>query len=402
VANATVSPWTNRARVRTVAACGLGSFTAALSTNLVNISAPAMAKDLALTTGQISRILTVYLLAITVLLPVFGRLGDTAGCKKVFVVGFAGFGVFALACAHASGIASLIVARCFQGAAAAMLMATAAPIVLRAFPPTHRARVLGMLLSLTYVGLVLGPMLGGIIVGALGWRAIFVLLAAISVLGTLLAALWLERDSGAAPGQKRARPPLIPVALLRVPPFAFGIAGALLLYTTTFMLSFSLPFELQHTRGMSARAAGLLMTSQPVVMAVIAPFGGWLADRFGTRAPCAFAMFILACAYLLLPHAVDGSNQGIVLVLGLVGLGAGTFIAPNNASIMGAAPKEQQATAAAAAMARNIGMTCGVALAASLFQRTGEFRMVMLGAAVLAIVGATVALFRKSAIPMAA
>lgn len=379
-----------RLRTHTVIACGVGSFMAALSTNLVNISAPAIARELGLTPGEISPIFTVYLLVITVLLPVFGRVGDTFGAKKVFVAGFAGFGVTSFLCAHTHSLFALIAARALQGGFAAMLMSMGPAIVLSVFPPTHRARALGLQLSLTYLGLVIGPILGGLLVGSLGWRSIFLVLSTVAVFGTVLAILWIVQGEI----QPRGRAAKGEFSW----PFLLGLAGALLLYTTTFMLSFSLPFQLQHARGMSARDAGLLLTPQPAVMAIVAPIGGWLSDRFGTRWPCAAGMLAIATGCLLLSRAAtDASPAAIAPMVALIGLGAGTFIAPNNASIMGAAPKSRQGTAAAAAaMARNIGMTCGVALAGALLHSAGAFPSVMFAAAVLALAGTTLALVRRS------
>ncbi|WP_394845669.1 MFS transporter [Pendulispora brunnea] len=377
-------------RIRVVIACGVGSFMAALSTNLVNISAPVIARELGLGPGEISPIFTVYLLVITVLLPVFGRVGDAFGAKKVFVAGFAGFGVTSLLCAHTHSLAALIAARALQGVCAAMLMSMGPAIVLSVFPPTHRARALGLQLSLTYLGLVIGPTLGGLLVGSLGWRSIFLVLCGVAVLGTVLATVWLvegevRRTRGAGQGTFSL-------------PFWLGLAGALLLYTTTFMLSFSLPFQLQHARGISARDAGLLLTPQPAMMAIVAPIGGWLSDRFGTRWPCAFGMVAIAAGCVLLSYvAADASPVAVAPVVALIGLGAGAFVAPNNAAIMGAAPKDRQGTAAAAAaMARNIGMTSGVALAGALLHRAGSFTSVMFAAATLALSGTTLALVRPS------
>ncbi|WP_394835132.1 MFS transporter [Pendulispora rubella] len=383
-----------RLRTRTVIACGVGSFMAALGTNLVNISAPVIAREFGLGPGEISPIFTVYLLVITVLLPVFGRVGDTFGAKKVFVAGFSGFGVTSFLCAHTHSLAALVGARALQGVCAAMLMSMGPAIVLGVFPPTHRARALGLQLSLTYLGLVIGPTLGGLLVGSLGWRSIFLALCAVAFVGTALASVWLSSGVGSITRRGRAGEGERP--LLRHPPFLLGLAGALLLYTTTFMLSFSLPFQLQHARGMSARDAGLLLTPQPAMMAIVAPIGGWLSDRFGTRWPCALGMVAIAGGCVLLAYVADGSPMAMAPVVALIGLGAGAFIAPNNASIMGAAPKDRQgAAAAAAAMARNIGMTCGVGLAGALLHRAGSFTAVMFAAATLALSGASLALLRR-------
>jgi len=196
------------------------------------------------------------------------------------------------------------------------------------------------------------------------------------------------RVRDARPG--RVHPsPLLPTTLLSSAPFALGIVGATLLYVVTFMLAFVLPFHLQRTLHLGPREAGAIMTAQPAMMALTAPASGWIADRFGARVPSIAGMLLIAVGLFVVASAPSSP-----LALGVVGVGAGLYVAPNNAVIMGAAPKDRQAMAGAmAATARNVGMTCGVAIAASL-ERAFGFGHTLHAAAALAIAGAVLALVR--------
>ena len=190
--------------------------------------------------------------------------------------------------------------------------------------------------------------------------------------------------------------PLLPLVLFKKPAFAFGILGATLLYTVTFMLAYLLPFQLQREGGLSPAHAGAYMTAQPATMAIVAPLSGVIADHRGPRLPSAAGMFALALG--LASVAVTASSPGLPLVLALaiVGVGAGLYVAPNSALVMGAAPRQQQSSAAAmAATARNLGMTLGVAIAASLELAIG-FRRALFVAAVLSCAGVLLGIVRPS------
>ena len=193
--------------------------------------------------------------------------------------------------------------------------------------------------------------------------------------------------------ERRAKSPILPLAMFGSFPFTAAVLGAMLLYTTTFMLSFALPFHLQHDRGMTPRDTGLLMTPQPLVMAVVAPLSGWFADRAGARLPSVMGMGILATAFVVLARCADASPAQVGVVLAFVGAGAGLFTSPNNAIIMGAVPRDRQATASAmTATARNLGMTAGVAASAAVLRATGAFRSVMLAGAAMATIAVALAL----------
>lgn len=427
---------------RPLAIASTGAFVAALSTSLVAVSAPVIAKDLAVTPHDVSWVLTGYLLAISSLLALAGKAADVLGRKRVYLTGFVFFVAGSMMCAAALDLRALVGARVMQGVGASMLMAVGPAIVTRAVPPTRRARALGIQLAATYIGLTLGPSLGGMLAARLSWQSVFVAIAGAGSVGLVLALAMLPADeerhdrpsvrSLDLPGAglfavglsallialKRTqedgwtgRPvlligafallalgifarhtalhvsPLLPLGLFKKPPFAFGVLGATLLYTVTFMLAYLLPFQLQRDVGLSPAQAGGFMTAQPATMAVIAPLSGAIADRWGPRIPSTFGMLAIAAGMAAIGWTAQAPGVPLVLSLALVGLGAGLYVAPNSALIMGAAPKDRQSTAAAmAATARNVGMTLGIAVAASLEHAIG-FRPALFVAAGLGAVG---------------
>jgi EmrB/QacA subfamily drug resistance transporter len=421
-----------------VVACS-GSFVAALSTSLVAVTAPVMARELHESLADVGWVLTAYLLAISCVLATAGRLADLLGRRRVYLTGFGIFVVASIGCGLAPTLPLLVAARVLQGLGSAALMATGPAIITRAFPPERRARALGIQLAATYTGLTIGPTIGGTLSAAIGWHAVFFAIAGAAVVGAVVAFVLLPRDGGAGAAsldiggatlfaiglgallvalrrgssarialvviaiaaivalvrhEAKHPAPILPLGLLRTAAFAFGVIGAMLLYLVAFVLSYLLPFELQRERGMDPAHAGLLMTAQPAMMAVIAPVSGFLADRFGARGPATAGMLVMAAGMALVSRAAEAGDTRIVLSLAVVGVGAGLYVAPNNASIMAAAPRERQGTAAAmAATARNVGMTAGVALAIVLHDAIG-FSSALLVASGIALAGAALAAVR--------
>lgn len=432
-----------------------GAFVAALSTSLVAVSVPSIARDMAVSPADASWVLSAYLLAISCLLALAGKAADVLGRKPVYVVGFGVFAVGSALCAIAPTLVSLVSARVVQGIGAAMLMAVGPAIVTRTVAPSHRARSLGVQLGTTYLGLTLGPSLGGLLSAQVRWQAVFVVIATFGASAGILAVKLLPPDPADSPPtetsaarrldlggaalfalglaailgalkrthadgwtgrpvlamtcagltafflfsrhEARQRMPLLPLHLLRVPAFALGVVGATLLYTVTFILSYALTFELQQHAGLSATRAGAFMTAQPAVMAVTAPLSGVLSDRYGPRLPSTLGMLAIGVGLVIVADTANAPGLPLVLALAIIGLGAGLYVAPNTSTIMGAAPRERQAMAGAmAATARNVGMTLGISIAASLGASLG-FRLTLLTAATLAAVAVALGLVRANA-----
>jgi MFS family permease len=152
-------------------------------------------------------------------------------------------------------------------------------------------------------------------------------------------------------------------------PFSAAVASAVLSYLCVYSVLFLLPFYLIGGRGLNPAQAGLILTAQPVVMALTASASGALSDRIGSRAPATIGLAIQAGGLFLLSRLGPESPAiNVIGALAVAGLGVGIFTSPNNSALMGAAPGNRQGIAAGVlATARNVGMVLGVGLAGAIF-----------------------------------
>jgi MFS family permease len=163
--------------------------------------------------------------------------------------------------------------------------------------------------------------------------------------------------------------PMLDLSLFRVNLFSVSVLSAVLNYICVFSVIFLLPFYLIQGRGLSPAEAGLLLTAQPIVMALVAPISGSLSDKVGARPLTILGMAILAAGLLYMSQLGSGSSHiQIISGLAVVGLGTGIFISPNNSALMGSAPRHRQGIAAGIlATARNMGMALGVGISGAIF-----------------------------------
>ncbi len=449
-----------RSKYAVLAAVGTGSFMAALDSSIVNTVMPVVARDLGSSLDGVQWVLTIYLLVVSGLMLGFGRLGDMRGHKRVYLSGFGLFVAASALCGFAPALRWLVAARALQGVGAAMIIANTAAILTGNFPATERGRALGLQAALTYLGLTVGPTLGGWI-AELSWRWVFLvnvpvgaaafalsvrfipkdepaaarrerfdLLGAVLFM-TGLVALLLALDEGHRAGwssapilglcgaavvllavfvavEARRAQPMLDLALFRSRTFSSATTAAVLNYVCMYTLSFMVPFYLIEARGFAPAAAGTLMSVQSLAMMVSAPAAGILSDRNGARWLSAGGMVVLAGGLLLTARLGPASSTAAVaLALAVCGLGTGTFIAPNNNALMGAAPRGRQGIAAGIlATARNAGMMFGVGLSGAVFSTvlaaapgaSGRFhalRATFVVAAGIAIAGAATSLFKE-------
>jgi EmrB/QacA subfamily drug resistance transporter len=371
--------------------------------------------------AQVEWVVTIYLLVLSGLLLSFGRLGDLRGHKMVYNTGFAIFLVSSALCGLAPSVNALIVFRAIQAIGAAMLSANSPAILTKSFPSRQRGQALGLQATMTYLGLTVGPSLGGWVSDQFSWRAVFyinvpVILIALflsirfipsdkpekqteqfDLKGALvfmagLVALLFALNQGHALGwtspvilgiligsmlligwfiqlELKHPFPMLDLRLFSSGLFSSSVASAVLNYICVYSIMFLMPFYLIQGQGLSTSQAGLILTSMPIVMAIVAPISGTLSDRYGTRIPTVVGMAILTLGLAWLAGLGPNSSTGqIAIRMGVCGLGIGIFISPNNSALMGSAPRNRQGIAAGIlATARNVGMVLGIGLTGAIF-----------------------------------
>ena len=163
--------------------------------------------------------------------------------------------------------------------------------------------------------------------------------------------------------------PMLDLSLFSSVVFSSTTLSALLNYCSVFSVLFALPFLLIQGRGLTAQHAGLILTAQPIMMAITAPFSGALSDRIGSRIPATIGMAILTGGILLLAATIQMSSfVAVAASLGVIGFGVGLFVSPNNSALMGAAPRQRQGIASGVlATARNLGMVLGIGISGAVF-----------------------------------
>jgi MFS family permease len=210
---------------------------------------------------------------------------------------------------------------------------------------------------------------------------------------------------------------MLDLYLFREPVFALSTVSAVINYLALFNVTFLMPFYLIQGKGFTPQQAGLLLTAQPLAMALAAPVSGALSDRLGTRLPSALGMAILAGGLVLFSRvAPDTPPASIAGLLAIAGLGTGTFISPNNSALMGSAPSGRQGVAAAVlATARSVGMVLGIGMAGAILttmMSTGPsagsgpglyqaLRIAFLAAAGVTVIGVATSLGRRTSGPPA-
>ncbi len=405
-------------------AIGVGTFMSALDGSVVNTILPVIRTALRSDVAAVEWVVTIYLLAVSGLLLSFGRLGDLRGHKRIYVTGFGIFLAGSALCGAAPTIGALTVFRALQAIGAAMLFANSPAILTKNFPPSERGRALGLQATMTYLGLTAGPALGGWLAGWLGWRSVFYINVPVGLLALALSQRFIPSDSGTERGRHverfdvlgaalfllglialllglnqghawgwtswpilglllgaalalaifiwielRTPSPVLDLSLFRRRIFSAAAASAVLNYICLYSITFLLPFYLILGRGLTPGQAGLILTAQPLVMAVVAPLSGALSDRIGSRLLSTLGMAILAVGlYLLASLGPNSPYWQVAASLAVAGLGTGIFISPNTSALMGAAPPGRQGIASGIlATARNVGMVLGVGLAGAVF-----------------------------------
>ena len=412
-----------------------GLFMTTLDASIVNIGLPAIARAFHTPlSGTVEWVIIGYLVANAALLLTAGRLSDTVGRSPIWVTGLIVFTLASLLCGAAPSLRLLILARLAQGAGGALMLATGTAMLTDAVAPRSRGRALGLGAVAVALGTSVGPTLGGVITEHLSWRWIFYVNFPVGLVALAAAGRFLPRAGGRGLGrfdpagalllglgvatltlalsfggewgwtsyrtlaalllgvlalggalqvERRVAHPIVNLTLFRNRVFASAIASMLLAMLALFSVGFLLPFYFEELRGFSTARSGWLLTPLPLMLAIVAPIAGSLADRFGSGVITPLGQATNAAALLLLAQLNAGSSTwDVVWRLGLAGVGQGLFQAPNTRALMDAAPAtEQGAASGLLATARIAGQALSVAVAGAVFLTMG-------GSAGVSLIGA--------------
>jgi EmrB/QacA subfamily drug resistance transporter len=395
----------------------LGSFLTTFMSSSINIALPSIGKEFSIDAILLSWIATSYLLTITIFLVPFGRMADMYGKKKIFMYGIFIYSISSFFSAFSFSAILLIILRILQGVGGAMIFSTVIAILILAYPINERGKALGINIAATYLGLSLGPFLGGFLIQYFGWRSIFItnmflgliiiiltiwkirgewieikkekfdfigsiiyslviiaiiygfsllstilgmLLVLIGVLGILIFIKW----------EKKVTYPVLNINLFKNNiVFTFSNIAALINYSATFAVSFLLSLYLQYIKGFDPQNAGLILVSQPIVQAIFSPFAGKLSDKIEPRIIASIGMMITTIGlYSLIFLNEKTFLEFIIASLILLGFGFALFSSPNTNAIMSSVERKFYGVASAIlATMRSIGQTFSMGISTLIF-----------------------------------
>lgn len=404
-----------------LAALALSMLLSSLGTSIANVALPTLALAFHASFQQVQWIVLAYLLAITSLIVGVGRLGDLVGRRRLLLGGIALFTAASVLCGLAPTLGLLIGARALQGLGAAAMMALTMAFVAETVPKARTGSAMGLLGTMSAVGTALGPTLGGVLIAAFGWPAVFVVNVPLGLVALLLAYRFLpadRREAGAARprfdhlgtlllalslaayalavttgrgsfgrlnlalllmaivgagmfvlAEGRAAAPLVRPALFRNPLLSAGFAMSALVTTVVMATLVVGPFYLSGALALDAARVGLVMSSGPIVAALVGVPAGRLVDRFGAQRMSVLGLLGMLAGCAALPLTPAGAGvAGYVVPLVVLTAGYALFQAANNTAVMTTVPADQRGVIAGLlSLSRNLGLVTGAAVMGAVF-----------------------------------
>ena len=387
-------PYVNRGIL--LAVILISSFLNPFMGSAVNIALPSIGHDLNMNAVELSWIAMSFLLSAAVFLVPLGKLADIWGRRRMLLYGNIVFTIATVMCAFSFSGIMLISSRFLQGIGSAMSFSSGMAIIISAFPPEKRGKIIGWNTTAVYVGLSAAPLLGGFLTKTLGWHSLFYINAVAGILvitGILygVKAEWAESKNdrfditgsliympsmsalmygfsklpenyaiilttAGALGlvvfviwELRQQSPVLDIALFsRNKTFAWSNLAALINYAATFGITFVLSLYLQNVKGLNPLDAGLVLVTQPILMAVVASISGGMSDRIDSRILASIGMAVIVVGLVALVFLTTETGHAYLIgTLFLLGFGFGLFSSPNTNSVMSSVEKRYLGTASA-------------------------------------------------------
>ena len=416
----------NRAQRRILAAAMITSFMTTFMSSALNLSIPSLESYFGVSAAAVSWIVSSYTIAVAAMSLPMGKIADITSRRRVFLTGISGFCILSAVSIFAPKIGVLMALRALAGTCGAMIFATNNAILISSFPHNMQGKMLGLSVAATYTGLTAGPVAGGILNSAFGWRSIFAVSVLIALSAFLAAFRAVPRDDTSSlasdPDKKNAHrsfdsagvllyisaiitslygmtslgsnaaaPYLLAagIALLaaffvhesrressqldtvmrvsmfrRSRTFTFSNLAALLNYGATFAISYEMSIFLQVILGIPSSKAGLMLIIMPATQAVFSPFTGGLSDRIRPAILASSGMGLCAFTLILFSRiSADSPIAYIMTALCLTGFGFALFSSPNTNAILSCVDKKDYGVAnSIIATMRTYGQSSGMAV----------------------------------------
>lgn len=397
-----------------------GVLLATIDSSIVNVAFPTLVDSLDTTFNVIQWVSLAYLVTNATLTLGMSRLGDLVGKRTLYAIGFGIFTVASALCGLAPTVGWLIGFRVLQAVGSVLIIALGAAILVEAFPPGERGKALGWVGSAVSIGVIIGPMVGGLIIAAFGWRPIFLVNIPVGIVGTLLAIRYVPKTRP-IPGQSfdipgtilmslallslslaltlgqtmgftstpiltafavsafsavsfvmvelRSPSPMLQLRLFRNPMLTVSVVSGFLAFVCLAASFLLMPFYLQGVLGFPIGFVGLLLGAAPLAMGLVSPFSGSLSDRVGIRRLTLLGLGIVGLSFLVFLTFDTETTAARYLLFALpLGIGLGIFQSPNNSAIMGSVPPEYMGVGGGImTLTRLLGVTTGVAVLGSVW-----------------------------------
>ena len=405
-----------RQRLLILGICSMSLLIVGLDTTIVNVALPALHRSFHSSLSGLQWTIDAYTLVLASLLMLSGSTADRIGRRRVFQAGLALFSLFSLLCALAPSLGLLIAARVLQAVGGSMLNPVAMSIIRNVFvDPRERARAIGVWGGVIGLSMALGPVVGGALVDATSWRAVFIVNVPVGILAIILTARYVPESRADRPrrldpiGQllvigalaaltyaiidgprsgwgsaqtlilfavaaicagalivyeTHHREPLIEVGFFRSAPFSGASAIAIGGFAGLGGFLFLNTLYLQDVRGLSPLQAGLYTLPMAALILVIAPISGRIVASRGTRLPLIVGSLAFTASAAILTQLSPTTPYGVLIcAYVLFGVGFGLINPPiTNTAVAGMPPSQAGVAAAVASTSRQVGATLGVAV----------------------------------------
>jgi EmrB/QacA subfamily drug resistance transporter len=377
-----------------IAGISISLFMMNLDTSIVSLGLPTMIKSFKTTFASAQWFVLVYLLVLTASITTAGRLGDLVGKRKLYLAGIAIFTIASLFCGEADSATLFILFRGLQGLGAALILALSMAIATEMTPKNRLGRVMGVLSTITALGIASGPTIGGLLLSAFGWQSMFlvnipfgiiafglgykyvssstskktiaidwagIILLAITLSAYCIAMTMIEKRGvnnpytltllmGSIIGlfafiqlEKRKKHPLINIAIFKNKLISKNLIATVLVYTVIITTVILPPFYLSKGANYSLVQVGLIMSFGPLLTVALSIYAGKIADKYGAKNVMFYAVIAIAIGCFCMSTITPTANiAGYLWRIGIIALGLNFFKTPNNTVVMEIAQADQR------------------------------------------------------------